>query len=79
LGDGTVPPEVMPAELPANVRVPSPCEVCPTKHGPAYLGIETVLARIVETNTYPNLDPPIEIYNEPDGFHSNLVFDNSEP
>jgi len=46
---------------------------------PDYLDIETVLARIVETDTCCNLDPPVEVFIDPEGFHTVLVFDTPNP
>ena len=42
---------------------------------PEYLNIETVLKKIVETNTCLNLDPPVEVYIDADGEFMVLVYD----
>jgi len=41
---------------------------------PDYLDADTVLARVVETNTCRNLDPPVEVFVDPEGYHTILVY-----
>jgi len=41
---------------------------------PNNLDVETVIQRVVETNTCRNLDPPVEIWIDQDGFFSVLVY-----
>jgi hypothetical protein len=43
------------------------------------LDLETVLAKIAETNTCRNLDPPVEVFIDADGDFSVLVYDVTEP
>ena len=45
---------------------------------PEYLNIETVLQKIEETNTCLNLDPPIEVFIDPDGEFTVLVHDHAD-
>ncbi len=45
---------------------------------PEYLNIETVLQKIEETNTCLNLDPPIEVWIDPDGEFTVSVFDRDD-
>ena len=44
------------------------CESC----GEIY-DVETVIQRVIETNTCRNLDAPVEIWIDQDGFYSVLV------
>jgi len=41
---------------------------------PNDLDVETVMQRVIETNTCLNLDPPVEIWVDQDGFFSVLVY-----
>lgn len=41
---------------------------------PDYLTPEAVLERIEETNTCRNLSTPVEVYIDPDGYHSVHVY-----
>ena len=45
---------------------------------PEYLEPETVMAKIQETNTCRNLDPPVEILIDAEGWYSVLVYDRKE-
>lgn len=45
---------------------------------PAYLTIDDVIAKIEKTNTCRNLDSPVEVYIDPEGDFSLLVFDTTE-
>jgi hypothetical protein len=42
---------------------------------PDQLDPETVLAKVFETNTCRNLDSPVEVFVDDDGFHTLLVYD----
>jgi hypothetical protein len=46
---------------------------------PSQLDIETVLRRIQETNTCGNLDPPVEVFIDPEGEFSVLVYEPEMP
>lgn len=41
---------------------------------PDHLDLETVMRKIVETNTCLNLDPPVRVCIDLEGFHTVLVF-----
>ncbi len=41
---------------------------------PETLDVETVLRQILETNACRNLDPPVEVWIDPEGRHSVLVY-----
>lgn len=41
---------------------------------PDHLDVETVLQRVIETDTCRNLDPPVEVWIDQGGFFSVLVF-----
>jgi hypothetical protein len=41
---------------------------------PSNLDVEMVIQRVVETNTYRNLDPPVEIWIDQDGFFTVMVY-----
>ena len=41
---------------------------------PNNLDVETVMQRVIETNTCRNLDPPVEIWIDQDGYFSVLVY-----
>ena len=41
---------------------------------PNDLDVETVIQRVIETNTCRNLDPPVEIWVDQDGFFTVLVY-----
>ena len=43
---------------------------------PAYVSVETVLDRVLETNTCRDLTPPVEVYIDPEGYYSILVYDD---
>jgi hypothetical protein len=45
---------------------------------PDSLNIEAVLRKIEETNACLNLDPPIEVYIDPDGEFTVLVYDRDD-
>jgi hypothetical protein len=45
---------------------------------PSQLDAETVLRRIEETNTCRNLDSPVEVFIDPDGDFTVLVYDPSD-
>ena len=44
---------------------------------PEVLDVETVLDRVVETNTCANLDPPIQVFIDPAGCFSVLVYEEN--
>ena len=46
---------------------------------PSQLDVETVLRRIQETNTCGNLDSPVEVYIDPEGEFSVLVYEPESP
>ena len=45
---------------------------------PEYLNIEAVLEKIEKTNTCLNLDPPVEVFIDPDGDFTVLVYDRHD-
>jgi hypothetical protein len=45
----------------------------------ATLDVSAVMAKIAETNTCRNLDPPVEVFIDADGDFSVLVYDVTEP
>ena len=42
---------------------------------PNDLELDTVMQRIIETNTCRNLDVPVEIWIDPEGYYSVLVYE----
>ena len=46
---------------------------------PSQLDVETVLRRIEETNTCGNLDSPVEVFIDPEGDFSVLVYESDIP
>jgi len=42
---------------------------------PDNLDVETVLAKVIETDTCANLDSPVRVYVDPDGWFSVLVYE----
>lgn len=46
---------------------------------PSQLDVATVLRTIQETNTCGNLDSPVEVYIDPAGDFTVLVYDSAEP
>ena len=40
------------------------------------LSVETVLAKVVETNTCSNLDSPVQVWIDKEGWYDVLVYDN---
>src|SRR5262249_54498541 len=42
---------------------------------PEHLDPETVMARILETNLCRNLDPPVEVLIDAEGYHTILVYE----
>jgi|ERR1051325_990382 hypothetical protein len=45
---------------------------------PEYLEPETVLTKVQETNTCRNLDSPVEVFVDVDGWHTLLVFESAK-
>lgn len=41
---------------------------------PDRLDADTVMARVLETNTCRNLDSPVEVFIDSEGFHTILVY-----
>jgi len=39
-----------------------------------HLDADTVMVRVLQTNLCRNLDPPVEVYIDPEGYHSILVY-----
>ena len=44
---------------------------------PDNLDVETVIQKIEETNTCANLDPPVRVHIDPDGWFSVLVYEEA--
>jgi hypothetical protein len=87
-GDPNVPPETLqPSDRPAcvyqalvNLSTHEWAELARDVFGvePDHLEISTVIARIQETNTCGNLDSPVEVFVDRDGWYRLLVFDRKE-
>ena len=87
-GDGSVPPDELPrSDRPTSVYqalVSLPEETwatiardvfnCPPKN----LDVPTALVKVEETNTCRNLDSPVEMFIDADGFYTVLVYDDSK-
>ena len=87
LGDGSMAPE----ELPISTRPTSVYQALRSLSAeqwqelarevfgvsPEHLDIETVLARIMATNTCANLDSPVEVFIDAEGWYRVLVYDLS--
>ena len=45
---------------------------------PSDLELDIVMQRVLETNTCRNLDSPVEVYIDREGFHSILVYERKK-
>ena len=45
---------------------------------PEYLTAETVLDKIRETNTCSNMNSPVEVWVDPEGYHTVMVYDGPD-
>ncbi|MCQ3921646.1 MAG: hypothetical protein DPW13_11920 [Planctomycetes bacterium] len=46
---------------------------------PEHVALDEVLERVIETNTVSNLDVPVEVWIDSDGFHRVRVYDERSP
>lgn len=83
-GDGFVPPE----ELPRTRKPTSVCQALKSMAPedwdlmarevfgvePEHLDLDTVVAKVIATNICSNLDPPVEVWIDAEGFHRVLVY-----
>ena len=87
-GDDEIPPEtLLPSSQPTSVYQ---AILSPTDHewaelardvfgvAPVYLDYATVIAKVRETNTCRNLESPVEIFIDREGWYTHLIYESSK-
>jgi hypothetical protein len=85
-GDGTVPPEtLLPSDQPTSVYQAllslTDRKWANLAHDvfgvpPEHLDPATVIGKVLETNTCRNLDSPVEVFVDPEGWYTLLIYES---